>query len=911
MKLRSLKFDGQKIRFLRQALGWTQAELAQNSKCSKRTIERAEAGGQVSVSTLKHLADALKVAVETLTLIKQTNQVYADSVKNELEKRSTHITPDFATSNVTHLDLGERNIAPSRLRHVAQNLVGRDNDLYELDRAWNSSNVHVLSIVAWGGVGKTSLVAKWTANLAGKNFDGARYFDWSFYSQGMRDRGVMTVDSFIASALTFFGDAVMARSTAAPWDKGARLAHLIAAKRTLLVLDGLEPLQNPPGIMSMVGEINDLAMKALLLGLAQHNPGLCIITTRERVADLANFQQTTAPIWELKDLSTEAGNMLLKAFGVIGSEHELNTLVKDIGGHALTLNLIGRYLAKAHQGDIHKRDAVNLEKADNAVQGGHAFKAMAAYEKWLTSAGGNGNQQLTLLRLLGLFDHPVEKACLAALRKSPVIQNLTESIVGIDDTEWNLAASNLTESGIISVHQKDDVIDAHPLVREYFATQLLKQCPEAMRKAHKRLFEYYKALTRKPFQSSMIANEWICRAITHSCLAGQMSKAWSVYWHELVKEKPRVHERPHHIRQKEAAGTMLAVLRNFFDKVWNLPSKFLSLDNQALVLGEAGHYLFILGRYEEAKPALITALNHDQVLGTPKSLRRASRYARLLRELYLICGDLDKSLKFAIAAKKLADQTLDPIHRIVNRAGYAQLLHYCGEWEGAFELFKEAEKIQAGFQPQTPQLFGVAGFWYCEFLIDYHRHLLWLEKNNQNHIYPQPTVGVAKTTKTIRNSSEITRADIEKRAKYLIETAEKRKWFMEIGFGKLVLGLAIGSLADSSGKMDIDTALDCLNRAVTDLRMTGQQHHLAHSLQVHAKFLDQHGDLDGARADLDEAKAIVQRSSMKIYLADINLNLARLTNDKDTFKSACEIVRQCSYWRLNDEISEIAATFKT
>ena len=32
------------------------------------------------------------------------------------------------------------------------------------------------------------------------------------------------------------------------WEKGERLAKLVAHRRTLLVLDGLEPLQNPPWV---------------------------------------------------------------------------------------------------------------------------------------------------------------------------------------------------------------------------------------------------------------------------------------------------------------------------------------------------------------------------------------------------------------------------------------------------------------------------------------------------------------------------------------------------------------------------------------------------------------------------------------------------------------------------------------
>ncbi len=43
----------------------------------------------------------------------------------------------------------------------------------------------------------------------------------------------------------WFGDPAPERGS--PWQKGERLAGLIQKQRTLLVLDGLEPLQNPPG----------------------------------------------------------------------------------------------------------------------------------------------------------------------------------------------------------------------------------------------------------------------------------------------------------------------------------------------------------------------------------------------------------------------------------------------------------------------------------------------------------------------------------------------------------------------------------------------------------------------------------------------------------------------------------------
>ena len=48
--------------------------------------------------------------------------------------------------------------------------------------------------------------------------------------------------------------------------QGERLAKLIAHRRTLLVLDGLEPLQNPPGPQE--GRVREPSLQALLRELA-------------------------------------------------------------------------------------------------------------------------------------------------------------------------------------------------------------------------------------------------------------------------------------------------------------------------------------------------------------------------------------------------------------------------------------------------------------------------------------------------------------------------------------------------------------------------------------------------------------------------------------------------------------------
>ncbi len=183
-------------------------------------------------------------------------------------------------------------VSLAKLPSTSPDLFGRQKELATLDAAWNpppsptgEGRVGVLSLVAWGGVGKTALVNKWLSQIARDNYRGAeRVFGWSFYSQGAAEGRQVSADPFIAAALAWFGDPEMADSSASPWDKGERLAELVKQSRTLLILDGLEPLQNPPPVET--GRIKDPALCCLLRELARQNPGLVVITTRLAVDDL-------------------------------------------------------------------------------------------------------------------------------------------------------------------------------------------------------------------------------------------------------------------------------------------------------------------------------------------------------------------------------------------------------------------------------------------------------------------------------------------------------------------------------------------------------------------------------------------------------------------------------------------------
>ena len=142
------------------------------------------------------------------------------------------------------------------IKYAPAELIGREAETKLLDDAWDqvvrgeSHRSHIVTFVALGGEGKTSLVANWLADLSHRDWpkcDAA--FAWSFYSQGTREQLAASSDLFLKAALNFFGDDAdqeFAASNAGAFEKGQRLARIVGQRRSLLILDGLEPLQYAP-----------------------------------------------------------------------------------------------------------------------------------------------------------------------------------------------------------------------------------------------------------------------------------------------------------------------------------------------------------------------------------------------------------------------------------------------------------------------------------------------------------------------------------------------------------------------------------------------------------------------------------------------------------------------------------------
>src|SRR5246500_3809831 len=191
-----------------------------------------------------------------------------------LSERIKKLLVDETTRNeATHKPpkrLGPEKISVARLPVTGSDFFGREEDIVFLNDTWASEHVNVVTIVAWAGVGKSTLVNHWLRRMAAEHYRSAQLvFGWSFSRQGTSG-DTSSADEFLDAALNWFGDPDPRLGTG--WEKGERLAKLVAHRRTLLVLDGLEPLQNPPGPQE--GRLREPSLQALLRELAAFNTGL-------------------------------------------------------------------------------------------------------------------------------------------------------------------------------------------------------------------------------------------------------------------------------------------------------------------------------------------------------------------------------------------------------------------------------------------------------------------------------------------------------------------------------------------------------------------------------------------------------------------------------------------------------------
>ena len=316
--------------------------------------------------------------------------------------------------------------------------------------------------------------------------------------------------------------------------------------------------------------------------------------TRLPVPDVADHEGTSALHRNLEQLSSDAGAKLLRALGVKGDESELRSASDEFSGHCLALTLLGSYLTDAYNADIGCRKEVSKCLAQDVRQGVHARKVMESYQIWF----GEG-PELSVLRMLGLFDRPADAKALGSLLRTPAILGLTESLANLGPAEWRTILAKLRRAKLLAGEDPHNPgsLDTHPLIREYFGEQLRIERTDAWTECNGRLYHYYRSLAPQ-LPDSFREMEPLFLAVICACNAGLFRDAL----HEIYIPRIQRGNAWFAANILGARGALLLVLVHFFQHGrWGtlvetgIEGQCLASEDKLYVLMQAA--LFLTARY--------------------------------------------------------------------------------------------------------------------------------------------------------------------------------------------------------------------------------------------------------------------------------------------------------------------------
>ncbi len=812
-------------------------------------------------------------------LIVETKREIIFELKYKINELKQLIANLGGNPNLTGL---KEKVDISRLPEPSTDLVGRTEELNQLNQALMDKEKYLVHLWATGGIGKSALIFKWLQDMKPDYFNVQKIFAWSFYLQGSTNDSQSSSFDFFRGALAFLGfQGDMPKDDT---ERGRLLAKYLRNQSVILILDGLEPLQHRVNILD--GELKDKALQALidevnLYGLLEKS--LILISSRQELVELKRWNKTNYLQKELNVLSEEQGASLLETLGVIGFEEELKEATKKLGGHALSLILLGKLLTTKFKGDIQRRDRLPKLWEEKEL-GNHTKRILDFYaklwkKKWWQFWKTEESPEQTFLYLLGLFDRPM-----GLLEKEHLIKNadIAKSLKKFDENQWVELEQKLEKAGLLLRIQdwessKDCQSfavsrmewDCHPLIREFVGEQFKKQHFNLFQQAHLKLFEFYQQLPNKKYPETPEEFAPLYRAVVHGCLAGEYQKALYEVYVERILRGTNEHYSLHKLG---LYSEDLSALAAFFPQGWSQPvQQGLSEAEQTWLLAQVSACLMSLGRLAEAIQPRQADLKISLKINDWKGV---SITAQNLVDLMLPLGQLNEAVTAAKQAIDYAQQSEDLFMQMGSQAYLATALHRVGKLEESKNSFEQAEQLLKQWNSNYPQLFSLPGFSYCALLLD--------QATNQNDIEM-----------------------VLKRGEYGLNTKTT----------SLLLDFALNSLTLARAYFKLDELKEAesyFNQAVDGIRKAGRTNDLPMFLLDRANFLIKINKLEEAKRDLEEAKQLISRSGMKLYEVDYHLAMCRffyLTKEKRSFdkhlSAAKTLIKSTGYHLRDKSVSEL------
>ncbi len=342
---------------------------------------------------------------------------------------------------------------PVRWAHGAEPgrlFVGRVDERARLDRWAGDGEVRLIGVTAWGGAGKTALVTHWVdVDDGAQRRPGVRgVFGWSFYSDPNADNWATALLEWAAESL---GVRRAGRASMA-----AAVIELLSTVPIVMVLDGLEVVQEGPSSDAYGRLLDGLLREVLTAAGRQTHRSLVVLTSRFPFADLAGFDGTSARMLDVPPFTLAEGSAVLAAAGVAGLDDAARrALVAQVDGHALAVSAMAAMLAD------HPDPAT---AADLLANVGGAGKTGAKLTRVLRFyADRLAEPDRYLVAAVALFSRPVTVAQILAVAEDPVF---ARHLRGVDAARIAVAVAGPLV-GLLTWHP-DHTVSAHPLIRQTF-----------------------------------------------------------------------------------------------------------------------------------------------------------------------------------------------------------------------------------------------------------------------------------------------------------------------------------------------------------------------------------------------------------------------------------------------------------
>ncbi len=379
-------------------------------------------------------------------------------------------------------------------------------DLASPDRVW--------SLVAAGGTGKTAVAERVVRDMKPGE---ANVLVWSFYERPDTDAFLRECNQL------FLGEE--------EGPAGGRLERLERGLRDgrphLIVLDGLERVQEDAGAGRVRGELSDQTLKLLLRALASGlGRARALVTSRFPLVDLQDWTNRGYRDTRLDDLTPEAAVAVLRGWGVVGDETALRAAAAQVGHHALSVAVIGSYLRSFANGRVEEVKSFDLDAVTgDDPKAARLARVLASYAERLPP------EERELLARLSVFLRGVTLELLVILvdaggEVAGLLVNARPRLV--------MLLNSLKARGLVFEYRSDTSVTwtAHPFLREKFR-ELLGCPPE-------KVFDVVaqslgtgleKRPETKPSDPSIL--DRYERLIEATRLAGREQEAFDLFWYGL------------------------------------------------------------------------------------------------------------------------------------------------------------------------------------------------------------------------------------------------------------------------------------------------------------------------------------------------------------------------------------------